>query len=222
MRDRRIRRTRGAVAAVGVSATALALAATMVSTAHAATLFSDDFGDGDSGGWSKSGGTWSVTTDGSPVLRQSNTGSELARMFAGQTSWTDYEVRARVKPASYGSGGLVAIAARASSSTKMYRLSLLADGRAELQAVNGSAITVLGSAAGVGSTGAWHTLRIEAAGSTVRGFVDGVRVGDANATLTGAGRIALVTAHAGASFDDVVVSSGGTGPTTPPTTPAPT
>ncbi|MEU6078860.1 family 16 glycoside hydrolase [Micromonospora sp. NPDC047074] len=221
MPDRRSRRTRGAVAALGVSATALALAAAMSATAHAATLFSDDFGDGDSNGWSKSGGAWSVTTDGTPVLGQSNTGSELARMFAGQTSWTDYEMQARVKPVSYGAGGLVGIAARAGSSTKMYRLSLLADGRAELQAVNGSAITVLGSAGGVASTGAWHTLRIETAGSTVRGFVDGVPVGNASATLTGAGRIALVTAYAGASFDDVRVTSGGTGPTTPPATTAP-
>src|SRR6185312_6633060 len=108
------------VLAVGAGVTAAALTVGMTS-AFAATIFTDTFNDGDASGWSKSGGTWAV--DGSGVLNQSNAGSELARQFAGQTSWTNYSVQARVRPASFGSSSaLVGLAARSTSSTKMYRL----------------------------------------------------------------------------------------------------
>ena len=35
-------------------------------------VFGDDFEDGNSNGWSKSGGSWSVLTDGSRVLQQTS------------------------------------------------------------------------------------------------------------------------------------------------------
>ncbi|WP_249714313.1 pectate lyase family protein [Rhizomonospora bruguierae] len=212
---------RGLLAAAGAGATALALALAMGAVANAATAFTDDFNDGNANGWSKSGGTWTVVTDGTPVYQQSNNGSELARAFAGDTGWTDYQLQARVKPLSFnGSGRLVAIAARSSSDTKMYRLALLNSGRAELQAVNGSSITVIGGAALSVNTGTWYTLRIEMSGSTIRGLVNGAQVAAGTNTQQTAGRIALVTSYASASFDDVAVTTGGT--TSPPTTTPPT
>ena len=123
-------------AAIVVSATA----------ASAATLFSASFEDNTIGSWSKSGGTWSVVADGSPWPASPAPRSENARLFAGSTSWTAYTVQARVKPLSLGSGGLVALLARASGSTKFYRLALLAGNQVQLQVVNGCAVTVLGSA----------------------------------------------------------------------------
>ncbi|MEV7328908.1 pectate lyase [Micromonospora sp. NPDC093244] len=221
MQERRLPGRRPLLLAVGAGVTVAALAAGMTS-AFAATVFSDDFSDGDTSGWSKSGGTWTV---GSGVLNQSNAGSELARQFAGQTSWTDYSVQARVRPASFGSSSaLVGLAARSTSSTKMYRLALLGSGRAELQAVNGSSITAIGSASTGVSTGTWYTLRIETSGNTIRGFVNGTQIASGSNSLAGAGRIGLVTAYASGGFDDVVVdSSGGGNPTTPPpTAPGPT
>ncbi|MEV4120561.1 pectate lyase [Micromonospora sp. NPDC049645] len=223
MQKTRLPGRRPLLLAVGAGVTVAALAAGMTS-ALAATVFSDDFTDGDTSGWSKSGGTWAV--DGSGVLSQSNAGSELARQFAGQTSWTNYTVQARVRPTNFGSSSaLVGLAARSTSSTKMYRLALLGSGRAELQAVNGSSVTAIGSAAlGVG-TGTWYTLRIETSGSTIRGFVNGTQIASGSNSLAGAGRIGLVTAYASASFDDVLVDSSGGGTPTPPpptTTPPPT
>ncbi|MEV1147234.1 pectate lyase [Micromonospora sp. NPDC049799] len=214
---------RALATAVAAGATATVLAAGLGSSAFAATVFSDTFNDGNSDGWSKSGGTWSVVTDGSGVFQQANRDSELARQFAGQTSWTDYQVQARVKPLSFASSSsLVGLAARSSSSTKMYRLALLGSGRAELQAVNGSQITTIGSASIGAAAGTWYTLRIETSGSTIRGFVNGTQVGSGNNSLVSAGRIGLVTAYATGSFDDVTVDSGGgTTPTTPPSTTAP-
>src|SRR5690242_18618775 len=91
-------------AAVGGLALAVAAAfALTVTDASAATVFSSDFESG-STGWSKSGGTWSVVSDGSQVFQQSDAGSARAREFAGDTGWTDYSVQARVKATSFGSG----------------------------------------------------------------------------------------------------------------------
>lgn len=126
-------------------------------TAHAATLLSDDFEDGNANGWSKSGGEWSVVSDGSLVLRQSKLGSSLARQFNGSTSWADYTVQARVRPLAFdGTGRFVAIAARSTSATKMYRLALFENDRVELQAVNGSSINVIGSQSLPVTTGTWY------------------------------------------------------------------
>ncbi|WP_433118251.1 pectate lyase [Micromonospora sp. CA-246542] len=214
------RRRRPLVLAVCAGVTVAALAASMTS-AFAATIFTDTFSDGDASGWSKSGGTWAV--DGAGVFQQSNAGSELARQFAGDTGWTDYAVQARVRPGSFGSSSaLVGLAARSTSSTRMYRLALLGSGRAELQAVNGSSVTAIGSAPLGVTTGTWYTLRVEVNGSTIRGFVNGAQIASGSNSLAGAGRIGLVTAYASGGFDDVVVdSSGGGTPTTPPATSTP-
>ncbi|MGW4155282.1 pectate lyase [Micromonospora chersina] len=219
MQTSRARLRRPLLLAVGAGATVAALAAGMGTSAFAATVFSDTFSDGDAAGWSKSGGTWAVTNG---AFVQSSTASELARQFAGQSGWTDYQVQARVRPTGFASSSaLVGLAARASSSTKMYRLALLGSGRAELQAVNGSQITSLSSASVGAATGTWYTLRIEASGSTIRGYVNGTQVGGGSDTMADAGRIALVTAYAAGSFDDVSVDSSVSTPTTPPTSTPP-
>ncbi len=216
---------RGLLTALGAGLVAVAMTVGLTTIAQAATLFSDNFNDGNADGWSKSGGDWSVVTDGSPVFEQSNSGSELARQFAGDTGWTDYQVQVRVKPLSFnGSNRLVAIVSRSNSATKMYRLALINANRAELQAVNGGAITVIGSATVPVATGTWYTLRLETSGSTIRGFVNGTQIGSGTNTAQTAGRIGLVTSYASARFDDVSVDSIGSTPTTPPTstTAAPT
>jgi pectate lyase len=226
-----------AAAATGAGLLALGLMIGLSDSARAATLFSDTFESGSTSAWSKSGGDWSTVADGSTTFQQANTGSELARQFAGDTGWSDYQVQARVKPLAFnGSNRLVALGARSTSASRMYRLALTNAGRAELQAVDGSSITVIGSAALTVSTGSWYTLRIEASGGTLKGFVNGTQIAAGTNTTYGAGRIALVTAYASARFDDVSVESGGstppssptvspTTPTTPPTgptTPPPT
>ncbi|GAA4595957.1 hypothetical protein BJY16_001858 [Actinoplanes octamycinicus] len=213
--SRRRRRMITGLGAAGAAGAVTALVAVLVPHASAASaLFSDDFEDG-AGGWAKSGGTWSVVTDGSKVYQQSKTDSELARVFAGESSWTDYSVQAKVKGGNLGTG-LAGVAARASGSSTMYRLALLGTGKAELQAVKGSAVSVLGSAAVRGVT-SWHTLRIDVAGSRITGYVDGTAIGSGTGSLPGAGRIGLVTSRASASFDDVSVNpvSGATATASP-------
>src|SRR6188474_418762 len=83
--------------------------------AQAATVFSDDFEDGNATGWTTSGGTWSVVTDGDRAYRQGGTSSD-ARARAGSTAWNDYIVSADVKPLAFnGTDRFVALLARVQS-----------------------------------------------------------------------------------------------------------
>jgi len=217
------RRPRGRLRwAVATAAALLAAGAAAIGInqfAYADTLYSANFEGGSISDWSKSGGDWSVVADGSKVAQQANASSENARLFAGSSSWTGYTVTARVKPLSLGSGGLVGLLARASGSTKFYRLALIPGNLVQLQAVNGSSVTVLGSASPSVSTGTWYTLAITVNGSTVSGTVNGSSVGSKSDSLISSGRIGLQTIYSSANFDDVTVASGGsTGtPTTSPT-----
>ncbi|BCL18012.1 pectinesterase family protein [Micromonospora sagamiensis] len=183
--------------------------------AHAGTLFSDDFSDRDTAGWSRSGGTWSVVDDDSPALHQARADTDDARLFAGSSSWVDYAVQARVKPLTLPTNGAVALLARASGSTTYYRLALLPGDQVRLEAVRSGAVTVLGSLSRPVVAGTWHTLRIEVTGSTVRGHVDGTLVAAGTGTIA-AGRIGVQTRYATARYDDVTVTSGTATPTPTP------
>jgi pectate lyase len=79
---------------------AASLVLALTTQALAATLFSDDFQDGNADGWSKSGGSWTVVADGSSAYRQSSTGAD-AKAHAGTATWANYGVQARVKPIAF-------------------------------------------------------------------------------------------------------------------------
>jgi pectate lyase len=215
--------TRALLAAAVTAVVTAGLLTLTIGNAHAATLLSDNFEDGNANGWSKSGGDWSVVTDGSQVFQQAKLDSELARQFNGSTSWTDYTIQARVKPLAFdGSGAFVAIASRSTSATKMYRLALFGN-RVELQAVNGSSINVIGSQSLSVNTGTWYTLRIDTNGTSIAGSVNGAQVASGSNSQWSQGRIGLVTADATGRFDDVLVTDDGASPPTdPPTSPPPT
>ncbi|GAA1031737.1 hypothetical protein GCM10009557_27970 [Virgisporangium ochraceum] len=201
----------------GLAAVTAAAAAILITgTASAAPLFTDDFEDGNTTGWTRSGGSWSVVTDGSRVFRQSSTSSD-ARALAGQGSWTDYAAQARVKPLAYN-GNAVGVIARASSSTNYYGFSVNGSQGRLLKRVNGTVTTIATGAVSVPAN-AWATLRLEAAGSTLRGFVNGsLVVSGADSTFT-SGRLGVLATSASASFDDVTAE---TVVATPPSSQPPT
>ncbi|GIF97508.1 pectate lyase family protein [Catellatospora citrea] len=220
-------RRRRLAAALGAGFTALvvALGATWFGgTAYAATLFSDDFEDGNSTGWSKSGGSWSVTADGSQVYRQTSTGAD-AKAQAGAT-WTGQSVSARVKPIAFGnSTRSVGVAARLQSLSNYYSLVLTGSGTAQLRRVSGGGVTTLATATVAVSPGTWYTLRLDAFGSSLTGYVNGTQVATATDSTFSSGRIGLMASYAGAAFDDVTVSdTAGPGTPTPsgsPQSPSP-
>jgi len=220
-------RRRLLLAGLATSALIVSTVVAFTSTAFAATLFSDNFDDGNANGWTKSGGTWSVVVDGSPAYRQTSTGAD-AKAQAGTLTWTDYATQARVRPLAFnGSGRYAAVLSRAQNMTNFYFLGLSNSGSVILGKRVGGGPTTLASAPLAVTTGTWYTLRLEAFGTTLRGFVDGTQVVTANDSSLASGRVGLATYFASASFDDLVVSTDGApnptatatptiGPTLPP------
>jgi len=198
-------------AAAGITATAFA------GSSSGSVSLSDNFEDGNASGWSKSGGSWAVVADGTRVLRQSDPGAALAREFAGETSWTDYTVTAKVKAVSLtGNGAAAGIATRAGGAHQFDRL-VLAPKAARLEEVRGSTVTVLASVPLASAASGWHTLRVDVSGATISGSVDGVAVGRGSTRLK-SGRIGLLTTSAAASFDDVSVTAVSGAPASPTAT----
>jgi pectate lyase len=196
--------------------------------AFADTLLTDNFEDGNSTGWSTSGGSWSVATDGSRVYRQSGQSSD-ARTLTGTTSWSDYAVQARVKPTGFnGANRHVGVIARAQSSSRYYALVVTSSGGVQLVKRDGSAPVALASGSGVVPVNTWATLRLAATGSSLRGYVNGSLVVQATDSVLSSGRVGLAASYASGSFDDIEVATvsgtpptGGPtgGPTLPPTGP---
>ncbi len=171
------------------------------------TLFTDDFEDGNANGWSKSGGSWAVVTDGSQVYRQSGTSSD-ARARAGSASWTNYSVQARVKPLGFnGSNRFVSLIARAQSSTNYYYLGLSNTNQLLLRKLVGGSTTTLASKPLTVTTGTWYTLRIDVVGAQLWGYVNGALELTATDSQFSSGNIGGATFFSSAAFDDFTVTS---------------
>jgi pectate lyase len=194
------------------------MATVLINRAEAATLFADDFNDGNATGWTTNGGSWSVS---SGAYGQSSTGAD-AKAQTGSTSWTNYGVQARVRPNAFGTGSnrFVGVLARAQNMTNYYYL-VLASNQVVLGRRLAGGYTTLVSASVTVTTGTWYTLRLEAFGNTLRGFVGGTLVATAGDGSFATGRVGLTAVSASGSFDDVaVVDTPGPGPTLSDTPPA--
>src|SRR5215813_9252387 len=183
-------------------------------------LFSDDFQDGNDSGWAKSSGTWAVVTDGSLAYRQSGTSAD-SNARNGSPSWTNISVQARVKPIAFnGADRYVGVMTRVVNSNHYYFLALQNGNRLLLGKRAGSSPITLATKSFTFSTGTFYTLRIDANGSTLNGYVNGALQLTASDSEFTAGIIGGATFFASASFDDFLVTSIGGGGGTPP--PAPT
>ncbi len=202
---------------VALSAAVLTVVAFVATTASAATLFSDDFNDGNANGWTVSGGSWSVA---SGVYGQTGTSSD-ARARSGQASWTNYTVTARIRANAFnGSNRFVALLARAQSNTSYYYVALRSNNTVELKKLVGGTSTTLATAPVTVSIGTWYTVSLTVNGSNLSSQVNGGATLTASDSQFASGQVGLATFNASASFDDVVVTSD-TGPTPSPSSPAP-
>jgi pectate lyase-like protein/fibronectin type III domain protein len=183
------------------------------------TLFSDDFQDGNANGWSRSSGSWSVVTDGSLAYRQSSTSAD-SNTRAG-TSATNYSVQVRVKPIAFnGADRYVGVMTRVVNSNHYYFLALQNGNRLVLGKRAGSSPIILASKSFTFSTGTYYTLRLDAQGSSLTGYVNGALQLTATESEFTAGIIGGATYFASASFDDILVTSLSGGGGTPPPPPS--
>ncbi|HEV2668362.1 MAG TPA: pectate lyase, partial [Blastocatellia bacterium] len=136
-------------------------------------LFSDDFQDGNDNGWTRSSGTWAIVTDGSLAYRQSGTSAD-SNARAGSPSWTNYSIQARVKPTAFnGADRYVGVITRVVNSNHYYFLALQNGNRLLLGKRAGSSPITLATKSFTFSTGTFYTLRIDANGSSLSGYVNG-------------------------------------------------
>jgi len=222
---RRVPRQR-LVAAWSAAASAVLVVVLVVavgSPAQAATLLTDDFEDGNSSGWSTSGGTWSVVTDGSRVFRQAGTSADAVAR-AGSSGWTNYTVTARVKPLAFGnSSRFVALLARVRANTSYYYLALTGSGTAVLGKRVSGTLTPLAQASFAVSPGTWYTLSLTVSGASLTGSVGGGPTLSASDGQYASGQTGFATSYASGALDDVLVSdAAGPGPTSSTTSRPPT
>src|SRR5262245_4199041 len=183
-------------------------------------LFSDDFQDGNSDGWTRSSGTWAVVTDGSLAYRQSGTSAD-SNSRIGSSSWTNYSVQARVKPIAYnGADRYAGLMARVVNSNHYYFLALQNGNRLLLGKRAGSSPITIATKSFTFTTGTFYTLRIDVQGSSLSGYVNGtLQLTGTDSEFT-SGIIGGATYFSSASFDDFLVTTlpgGGGGPPLAPT-----
>ncbi|MGE5605371.1 MAG: right-handed parallel beta-helix repeat-containing protein [Bacteroidota bacterium] len=184
---------------------------------NAAAIFTDNFEDGNYTGWSKSGGTWSVVTDGSKVLKQSST-SANAYVYTGSSSWNNYSVTVKAKPLSFnGSARPIGVLARFSSTSNFYFATLTSANKLELGVRKSGGSTVLASKSFTVQIGTWYTLKLAVNNNTLQCYVDGNLELSATDSTFSAGKIGLWASYAGAEFDEVIVEAEETVPTPTPT-----
>jgi parallel beta-helix repeat protein len=187
----------------------------------AATLFSDNFesyatGSAPGGGWTVSGGTWTVIADGTKVTKQTSTATTY--LYNGTSSWTNYAISARVK--SGASGYLNGIAGRYKDTNNFYVLALQ-NGTVVLKKKVSGSWTTLASTSFSFSTSTFYTLKLEMNGTALKGYVDGTQKLTATDSSLSSGKIAF-RCEASCSYDDVTVNDFSAATPTPAVTPTPT
>jgi hypothetical protein len=175
----------------------------VVSPAPRLTIYRSDFSGGSADSWAQSGtGQWSL---GNGVLAQNSVGGD-ARATIG-TPTGDQVVEARVRPVAYAAPSgtqerWTGVFARFKDPQNYYYLSLRSGNTLSLRKLINGAITPLATTPFTSSIGSTYQLRLEAVGTQLRAFVNGVQLLQANDTSHVSGSGGLVTFKAAATFDD--------------------
>jgi pectate lyase len=177
-------------------------------------LLRDNFEMGTSNWTMTPSGVWSTSMDGSTVLgAMGATGSSAMRAAsAGELSWTDVQIEARVKVTSFAgssSGYYAGVCARYQSTSAYACFALRSNGQIMFRV--GSNNTAGATPPGGSITeGTWYSVRVVARGASITAFLNGTEIASGSRVTSGApasGRIALATPGTNAVFDDIVVTT---------------
>ncbi len=197
---------------------AVAMLLAVAPGSNAATLFSDNFDDGNATGWTATQGTWSVVSDsGSYVYYKS--GTDEGRTSAGSTSWTNFSVEARVKVDNFNGSNRVYVCGRYRDGNNFYAASMQDDTLEIRKKVSGSS-TTLASKSYTASTGTWYTIRLVMSGSSLSLYVNGTLQLTATDSSLSSGAVGLLPYKVTAKYDNIIVDDLGGGTSTPTPTPS--
>ena len=178
------------------------------------SLFEDDFEDGDASGWTSTSGEWEVVDDDSNVYEQTQfDGNTLRVANVSNACWDDQVVEARVKVLDFGGQSTsysANVFARYLNSSTYYVLGVNSGSNGQLfigKAANGSLQRLATKGLGFDEQeDVWFTLRLEAVGTSLKGYVNGTLQLEASDAQITSGGVAVGTTHASARFDDVRVT----------------
>lgn len=203
----------------GLLAAVMAVGMWTGGTVQAADLFTDNFNDGNSTGWTATTGTWSVVQDsGNYVYYQSSTSE--GRTSGGSATWTNYSVQSRIKVDSFNGSNRIYLAGRYKDGNNYYAASFdnSDGGTLELRKkVSGSSSTLATKSFAL-SAGTWYTIKLEMNGSSIKMYVNGVLQLSATDTSLTSGAVGLVAFKTATKYDDIVVSDLSGSTTDPGTT----
>ena len=155
-----------------------------------------------------SGGTWSITTDGSKVYSQTQAWSGPSyKALTGSTAWGNYNITAKVKVNGSGSSSIynAGVMGRVNSTASTYYLALLRPTELDLyKNVNGS-WTLIGYYVASFPTNTWYTLMLSMNGSAVKVSVNGTQRISVTDTSISSGAVGLYTEYT-SSFDEYFVA----------------
>jgi len=174
----------------------------MVTPSPLTTVFTQDFATTSPGGWAFSGsGQWTVA-DG--AYAQNSVAAEARAVIGGPTD--DQVVEARVRPIAWSAAGTAepwaGVLARYVDNNNYYYLHLRRGGTVSLRKLVNGAITTLASATFPVSINTQYTLRLEAVGTQLRGYVNGNVVLQASDSSLTKGIGGVMTNKAAVRFDD--------------------
>ncbi|WP_438448069.1 S-layer homology domain-containing protein [Gorillibacterium sp. sgz5001074] len=180
------------------------------------SIFSDNFEDGDTAGWTTATGSWTVPEDGANKVLSSWNQNKTSLITANAgASWTDYTYEAKLKMPFANGEENAGIAFRVMDETNyyMYRINAKTKKLELFKSVAGTMTLV--SDVPFTPVKTWYTVKVIVKGNTVKGYVDGeLKTNWANpVTELTAGGIGFRTTSAKVLFDDAVVTAANESPT---------
>lgn len=172
------------------------------------TMIQDTFQSGNAPRWTPlAGGSWSVaTTAASRVYRQASLTGDATSVLSN-SDWTDQSVQADIRPTAFsGSDRWFGLAVRRLDAANYYYLTARSSGVVQLKKMVNGAFQTLASANLPVSAGADYRLRLEAIGTTITAYVNGVALLKAVDSSLRHGQAALMTYKTAADYDNVIVS----------------
>ncbi|MFD3257223.1 family 16 glycoside hydrolase [Paenibacillus lentus] len=171
-------------------------------------LFSDNFEDGNTAGWTSVTGGWAVPTVGTNKVLSSGNQTTTSLITANSGgSWTDYAYEARMRmPITNANAGIV-FRVQDANNYYMYRINSSNQQLELFKSVNGQ-LTLVTSAPFMAIEKQWYTVKAVIQGNTIACYVDGelkMEWINPETELT-TGGIGFRTTSAGVHFDDAIVS----------------
>ncbi|MBK1877240.1 WD40/YVTN/BNR-like repeat-containing protein [Pelagicoccus mobilis] len=172
------------------------------------TLFADDFEtQPNPSPWTDTINGFSHINDSGNTVFQSDNATGTCRSYAGQSSWTDYAVEAKMKASSWG-GSQAGLIARYSDNSNYYLLFYKPSaGTLTIQKNVGGTKTNLASEPATLNPGDFYNLKFVVSGNNLLGYLNDIMVVSATDSSHSSGRAGVNTYKQIASFDDFSVKN---------------